>query len=69
MQYTKQGTPSNNEVNAARFPAGVTFLAIMGVSLMGYAFLGRGFAYAGIPPLFIGEVILFIGLMTWTLTG
>jgi hypothetical protein len=39
----------------------VTFLCLV---LLGYSLLGRGFAYLGIPPLFIGEVSLVLGLVT-----
>jgi hypothetical protein len=48
---------------------GPAFLLILGVSLSGYAFLGRGFAYLGVPPVFVGEVVLFLGLISWALTG
>jgi len=39
------------------------FLSILGVALFGYAFLGRGFAYLGISPFYVGEFILVIGLV------
>ena len=52
-----------------RFPLGPAFLVILGVSLSGYAFLGRGFAYLGVPPVFVGEVVLLLGLIGWALTG
>jgi hypothetical protein len=32
------------------------------IALAGYAILGKGFAYLGLPPLFIGEVMLALGL-------
>ncbi len=32
------------------------------VLLAGYAMLGKGFAYIGIPPLFVGELVLISGL-------
>lgn len=35
------------------------------VLLTGYAFFGRGFAYVGIPPLFIGEIVLALGLVVF----
>ncbi|PYE55733.1 O-antigen ligase family protein [Deinococcus yavapaiensis] len=38
-------------------------LTLVGVCLVGYAFLGRGFAYVGVPPLFIGEISLGLGLL------
>jgi hypothetical protein len=52
-----------------RYSAGVPtanlvrfFLYALCVLLAGYAIVGRGFAYLGFPPLFIGEVVLFLGL-------
>ncbi|WP_309573115.1 O-antigen ligase family protein [Deinococcus sp.] len=38
-------------------------LALVGISLAGYAFLGRGYAYFGVPPLFIGELTMILGLI------
>lgn len=38
------------------------WLAAFAVCLMGYALFGRAFAYLGVPPLFIGEVMLVLGL-------
>lgn len=32
--------------------------------LFGYALLGRGFAYIGVPPIFVGEIGLFLALLT-----
>lgn len=40
------------------------FLGFLAVVLTGYAFFGRGFAYLGVPPLFIGEVLLAVALLT-----
>ncbi|HVA88006.1 MAG TPA: O-antigen ligase family protein [Candidatus Saccharimonadales bacterium] len=31
------------------------------VILVGYAFLGKGFAYLGVPPLYVGEMVLALG--------
>ena len=43
-------------------------LGLIGVCLAGYAFLGKGFAYLGVPPLFVGELALGLGLMAiWPL--
>jgi hypothetical protein len=41
------------------------FLAFM---LTGYAIFGRGFAYIGAPPLFIGEMGLMLGLFLFAVT-
>jgi hypothetical protein len=39
------------------------------VTLLGYALAGKGFAYIGLPPLFIGEVVLVCGLVTFAFLG
>jgi hypothetical protein len=52
----------------------VIWLRIVGFLLTGYLTLGRSFAYLGIPPLFIGEIVLAaflllkprVALGTWT---
>lgn len=38
------------------------FLLTLGLLLLGYAFVGRGFAYFGVPPLYVGELVLLLGL-------
>lgn len=46
------------------------YLAFLGVVLSGYALDGRGFAYLGVPPLFIGEVAMLLGLVVlWRSRG
>ncbi|MQA28757.1 MAG: O-antigen ligase domain-containing protein [Luteitalea sp.] len=45
------------------------FLATLGIVLAGYAFLGRSFAYLGAPPLFIGEMMLALGLVAALVSG
>lgn len=44
----------------------LTFLAIV---LLGYALLGKGFAYIGIPPLYIGEIAFLIGIVVLVRSG
>lgn len=39
-------------------------LGAFGILLIGYAFMGRGFAYLGVKPLFVGEIAILMGLMT-----
>jgi len=39
------------------------FLPVLGALLLGYILQGRGFAYLGIAPLYIGELVLAFGLM------
>lgn len=43
------------------------FLLCLGVLLLGYMFLGRGFAHIGVRPLYVGEVVLGIGLVCTTI--
>src|SRR5262245_55531552 len=38
------------------------FLAVLGLALVGYATLGKSFAYLGLPPLYVGEFVLLVGL-------
>jgi len=39
------------------------------IALLGYAVMGRGFAYLGIPPMFVGELLLFVGLACLLVCG
>lgn len=39
------------------------FMGILAILLIGYPFLGRSFAYIGVPPLFIGEFTLAMGIL------
>ena len=39
------------------------FLLTLGVLLTGYTFLGRGFAHLGVPPVYLGEFVLALGLV------
>lgn len=45
------------------------FLSLLGLCLIGYAFLGRGFAYLPFAPLFIGEILLAVGIIAILLSG
>lgn len=38
------------------------WLTAVCLTLMGYAIMGRGFAYLGVPPVFLGEVLAIAGL-------
>jgi hypothetical protein len=45
------------------------YLVLLSGALLGYAILGKGFAYLGIPPIFIGELALFAGFVILLRTG
>src|SRR5688500_18623251 len=38
-------------------------LDLLCLTLLGYALFGKGWAYVGIPPLFIGDAVLLLGVM------
>ena len=38
------------------------YTVLLACVLLGYAILGKGFAYLGVPPLFMGEISLVLGL-------
>jgi hypothetical protein len=40
-----------------------TFLGSLWILLLGYALLGRSFAYLGAPPIFVGELMLAFGIV------
>lgn len=45
------------------------FLTFLCVCLIGYGFIGKGFAYLGVPPLYVGEMALACGLLAAAFTG
>jgi len=45
------------------------FLVTLGILLLGYASLGRGFAYLGMAPVYVGEMTLAFGLVATALSG
>jgi hypothetical protein len=45
------------------------YLVLLGGALMGYAVLGKLFAYLGVPPLFVGEIALLTGVVIALRTG
>lgn len=45
------------------------YVQLLFISLLGYATLSRGFAYVGIPPLFIGEILLVTGVILLLQSG
>lgn len=51
-----------------RFP-GDRYIALLGVVLLGYAVMGKGFAYLGFPPLYVGELAFLGGIIVFLRTG
>ncbi len=62
-----QATAALTPAVARSAPAAVDrWLALLALTLLGYALCGKGWAYIGVPPLFIGDAILLAGV-AWLL--
>ncbi|MBS0524148.1 MAG: O-antigen ligase family protein [Proteobacteria bacterium] len=48
---------------------GDRYLVLLGVVLLGYAVVGRSFAYIGIPPLYVGELVFLAGFVVLFRSG
>lgn len=48
---------------------GDRYLAFLAIVLLGYALLGKGFAYVGFPPLYIGEIAFLVGIVVFVRSG
>lgn len=62
------GLPAEAEVRQAWPPDSQLIVRIfaiaLGALLAGYMFLGRGFAHIGVGPIYIGDVVLLLGVAT-----
>ncbi len=52
-----------------RSQLGDRYLAFLSMVLLGYALMGKGFAYLGLPPLYIGEIAFVCGLVVFARSG
>ena len=48
---------------------GDRYLALLAMVLLGYALMGKGFAYLGFPPLYVGEIAFLTGIVVSLRTG
>src|SRR5271156_1373681 len=48
---------------------GDRYLAFLAIVLLGYALMGKGFAYLGFPPLYVGEIAFLSGIAVFLRTG
>ena len=48
---------------------GDRYLALLAIVLLGYALMGKGFAYLGVPPLYVGEIALLTGIVVFLRIG
>lgn len=44
------------------------YCVLLAVALVGYAVMGKGLAYVGIAPLYVSEIVLFLGLLAFLRT-
>jgi len=49
--------------------AGDRYVVWLGFMLLGYTIFSRGFAYLGLPPLFVGEIMILFGVATAVRSG
>ncbi|UMY18614.1 O-antigen ligase family protein [Methylobacterium organophilum] len=59
------GTGPARAATAPRARFNDLYLLALCLALFGYATLGKGFAYLGLPPLFVGELLLLLGVFAW----
>lgn len=45
------------------------YLPILALGFAGYVVLGKSFAYLGVPPLFVGEMLFALGLLAFLASG
>lgn len=50
-------------------PEGDRYLALLAQALLGYALMGKGFAYIGIRPIYVGEFVFAAGILVFLRSG
>ena len=63
VPFSWSGESASARDRSAPFGLADRYLAVFSVCLFGYALFGKSFAYLGVPPLFIGEAMLGLGLL------
>jgi hypothetical protein len=66
-----QGTVTDTLKSEPRRPlsGGDRYLALLAIVLLGYALMGKGFAYLGFPPLYVGEIAFLTGIVVFIRVG
>lgn len=64
LELPTQADPRRQASTPGALLVARTFLVALGILLAGYMFLGRGFAHIGIGPIYVGDVILLLGVLT-----
>ena len=62
-------TDTLNHKSRRVLSAGDHYLVLLGIVLLGYTLMGKGFAYLGFPPLYVGEIAFLSGIVVFLRTG
>jgi len=55
--------------HSSRWPRGLhAYIVLQGIWIALYALLGKGFAYAGVSPIYAGEILLVFGFLTFVVS-
>ena len=63
MSSTLDTTAKTLRASRDALSEGDWYLVLLSVVLLGYALMGKGFAYLGVPPLYVGEIALISGII------
>ncbi|KRE12729.1 hypothetical protein ASE66_19715 [Bosea sp. Root483D1] len=80
VSSSRDGFAAQTEVavkGLSRAPTGVAadrratdrYLPILALGFAGYVVFGKSFAYLGLPPLFVGEILFALGLLAFLASG
>lgn len=69
LGFTPTGHTFDRGLTVRGRRAGDRYILWFGGMLLGYALLSRSFAYIGVPPLFVGEIMIVFGLVAMLRSG
>src|SRR5262245_19255870 len=69
MQHEASMTDHAINTHPARRCFGDLYLGLLALTLLGLATFGKSFAYLGVPPLFISDIVFMIGVIVLLHTG
>ena len=69
LGFTPTGHAFDRGLTSRGQRAGDRYVVWLGAVLLGYALLSRSFAYVGVPPLFVGEIMIVLGLAALARAG
>src|ERR1700744_5876841 len=69
MADTPRAVTATSGTSRDTLSLGDRYIAFLGIILLGYAIMGKGFAYLGFPPLYVGEIAFLSGAVIFLRTG